>query len=164
MSKTASNPFFRSDFTKFMDMSRITEMPKGLQDFKMPGLDFDAFMAAQRKNLQAIAQASQTAVEGVQAVLRRQSDILRQGMEESTQMFNQVVSSSTPEEKVTKQTEIAKCVFDRVVGNVKEMTEMLTKVNYETLDVIRNRLGEGLEEMRGMVKNAGTGSDKEGKE
>lgn len=171
MSKTAANPFFGNDFTKYMDVSKMMDfskmkdftkcmdiskmmdMPKAFQDFKMPGLDMEAFMSTQRKNMQALASANQMAVEGMQAMMRRQSEIMRQGMEESSQMLNGVIASPTPGEKVTKQAEMTKCVFDRALGNAKELAEMLTKANYEAMEVISSRVGESLEELRGMMKN-----------
>ena len=153
MSKTAANPFLGNDFAKYMDLSKMMEMPKAFQDFKMPGLDMEAFMSAQRKNMQALAAANQMAVEGMQAVLRRQSEIMRQGMEESSKLLKGAAATTSPEDKVTKQAEMTKNAFDRVLGNAKELAEMLTKSNYEALEVISSRVGESLEEMRSMMKN-----------
>ncbi len=156
MTKSAANPFFGADFSKYMDMSKMMDMPKIMQDMKLPGFDFEAAMSAQRKNLQAIASANQTAMEGMQAVLRRQSEIMRQGMQESSQMMNEVLASATPEEKVAKQAEMTKSVLDRAIGNAKELAEMMTKSNYDALEVISHRMGESLEELRGMMKSGKT--------
>ena len=52
MSK-AFNPFGEFDFTKYM------------AELKMPGVDIDQFATAYRRNLEAIASASQIAVEGI---------------------------------------------------------------------------------------------------
>jgi phasin family protein len=141
------------DVSKFMDVSKMMEMPKSFQDFKVPGIDMDAMMQAQRKNMQAFAAANQMAMEGMQAVMRRQGEIMRQGMEESSAMLNGVIASASPEDKVAKQAEMTKSVFDRAVGNAKELAEMLTKTNYEAMEVISTRVGESLEELRGMMKN-----------
>ncbi|MEJ0063799.1 MAG: TIGR01841 family phasin [Alphaproteobacteria bacterium] len=137
-------------------MSKFADMPKLFQDMKIPGFDMEAMLSAQRKNFQAIASANQAAVEGIQTVVRRQNEILRQTMQESSELLNQVMASSSPEEKVTKHAELTKSVFDRAIGNAKEITELMTKVNYEALEVISNRVGEGLEELRGIMKSGST--------
>ena len=46
------NPFLNIDFQKMM------------MDFKMPGIDADALMNAQQKNIEAISNANQLAAEG----------------------------------------------------------------------------------------------------
>ncbi|MGB4101762.1 MAG: phasin family protein [Alphaproteobacteria bacterium] len=154
MTKSANTPFLGSDFMKFMDFSKMMEMPKAFQDFKMPGMvDMEAVMDAQRKNMQALAAANQMAIEGMQAVLRRQSEIMRQGMEESSKLMNGVAASASAEEKIAKQAELTKNVLDRTLGNAKELAEMLTRSNYEALEVISTRVGESLEELRGMMKD-----------
>src|SRR5690606_5818899 len=67
--KKTGNPFFNVDFSKV------------LSDVQVPGVDIDAILASQRKNIEAVTAANQLAIEGMQAVLRRQAEILRQSLE-----------------------------------------------------------------------------------
>lgn len=152
MSKPAANPFVENEFTKYFDVSKVIELPRAFQDLKVQGFSFESFMESQRKNMQAVAAAQQTAAEGIQTIMRRQSDIMRQAMQESSSLLSEVIATSTPEEKIAKQTELAKTVFDRVIQNGKELAEMTTKAQYEALAVLSNRLGECLQEMRGVTR------------
>lgn len=159
MSKPAANPFMDNEFTKYFDvskvfdMSKVMEMPKAFQDMKMPqGFGFETMMDAQRKNMQAFAAAGQTAAEGWQTIMRRQSEVTRQTIKESSEMLNAVMTASAPEEKMAKQSEMAKTVMDRSLASAKEMAEMATKTQYEALEVLSKRAAECMEEMRCMSR------------
>ena len=69
------------DVTKAFDMSNVT---KAFSEMKLPGLDVEAVVAAQRKNLEAFTQANQLAVEGAQSFARRQVEIIRQAVDEAS--------------------------------------------------------------------------------
>ncbi|HEU0117190.1 MAG TPA: phasin family protein, partial [Alphaproteobacteria bacterium] len=94
MSKPATNPFFEADFSKLMDVSKF------MGEFKVPSFNFEALMAAQRKNIEAFTAVNQAAFESMQAIVRRQAELARQGFEETTQTVNAVMSAPTAEEKV----------------------------------------------------------------
>lgn len=152
MSKTAANPFMQNEFTKYFDVSKVMEMPKAFQDFKMPqGFGLEAMMEAQRKNMQAFAAMNQAATESWQTIMRRQSEVMRQAMQESSTMLNAVMTTTAPEEKMTKQAEMAKTVMSRSIANAKEIAEMATKAQYEAMEALSKRMSESLEEMRTMM-------------
>ena len=144
MPATMSNPFFDMDLSKLM------------ADFKMPGVDIESILATQRKNVEALAQANQLAVEGMQAVARRQAEILRATMEEAAKAAQDMMVQGAPEEKLGKQTEIVKVGFERALSNMRELAEMVAKSNTEAFNVINKRFTESLDEMRSvMTKTAG---------
>ena len=60
---------------KFME-----EITGKLKDYRLPGIDFDAVVASQRNNVEALADASRAAFEGTEAVAKRQAEILRETM------------------------------------------------------------------------------------
>lgn len=137
-----ANPFFDVDFSKI------------LSDFKVPGVDVEAVLATQRKNIEALTAANQLAFEGVQALVRRQSEILRQSLEQASHLLQEVLAAGTPEEKVAKQAELLKAAFERALVNAKELTELMTKSNHEASEVISKRVSESLEELKEQfVKN-----------
>src|SRR6476660_3343154 len=69
MSEARPN-FFDFDVTKMM------------ADFRFRPFDVEALMAYQRRNIEAISQANQLAVEGFQAVAKRQIEVARQAVED----------------------------------------------------------------------------------
>lgn len=140
-----NNPFGDFDFTKMMDPSKL------LGDFKVPGVDVEAVVASQRRNLEALSAANQLAVEGMQAVARRQVEIFRQMMEETSQVMKDMMAAGSPEEKAGRQTELAKEAFRRAIANMRELAEMVSKSQGEAFEVINKRVTDSLDEIKTLV-------------
>jgi phasin family protein len=145
MARDAANPFFDMDVTKIMS------------EFKVPGVDFDAVMSSQRKNMEALTSANQLVVEGANAVARRQAEIMRQTMEEFVRGTREMMSSGSLEDRTARQAELAKASFERALSNMRELADMIAKSNNEAVDVINRRIGESLDEIRDMMQKRGAG-------
>jgi hypothetical protein len=65
----------------------LMDMGKAMGDMRAP-VDMETVVAMQRKNIEALTQANQLAMEGAQAILRHQLEMTRRTMEEFTQMFS----------------------------------------------------------------------------
>jgi phasin family protein len=129
------------------------DVTKVMSDFRMPGIDFEAVAASQRKNIEALTQANQLAVEGAQAVVRRQVEIARQAMEEFSTMFRDFVQpNGSPEDRLAKQAEYSKQALEKGLSNARELTELMTKANTEAFNVLNKRVTEGLDEVRDFAK------------
>lgn len=134
------NPFADMDFQKMM------------ADFKVPGVDMQEVLESQRRNLEALTSANQLAAEGVQAVARRQAEIMRETMAEVQKATREIMSTGgTPEQAVAKQTELARSAFEHAISNMREVAEMMTKSQNEAADVINRRISESLDEIKRMV-------------
>jgi phasin family protein len=144
MAKT-NNPFMDMDFTKMMDFGKMAEQ------FKMPGLDTQALLDAQRKNIEAITAANKLAFEGAQAMARRQAEILTGTMSEMQKAMQELNASGAPEEKIAKQADTAKRAFETAISNIRELAEMGAKSNTEALDVLNKRVSESMEEVKSVL-------------
>ena len=146
------NPFGDFDFTKMMDPSKLMgDFPKLMGDFKVPGVDVEAVVASQRRNLEALSEANQLAVEGMQAVAKRQSEIFRQMMEETSQAMRDMMAAGSPEDKASRQTEMLKEGFKRAIANMRELAEMVAKSQTEAFDVINKRVTDSLDEIKTLI-------------
>lgn len=148
---TIKNPFLDFDPTKFFDMNRLTDFQKAFGEFKLPSPDFEGVIAAQRRNVEAIVAANQLAVEGYQAVARRQAEIIRQSMEETSSVVTELLTPGTPEDKVAKQAALVKAAFEKASANLKELSELVAKSNSEAAEVLSKRVKESIEEMQGIL-------------
>jgi phasin family protein len=128
------------------------DVTKVMGDFRVPALDVEAVVASQRKTIEALTQANQLAVEGVQAVARRQVEIARQAIEEYTSFFREIAQPGTAEEKIAKQAEAVKGALEKGLSNARELTALVTKANAEAFDVLNKRVAEGLDEVRDYAK------------
>jgi phasin family protein len=133
--------------TGFFDATKV------MGDLRVPGIDMEAAVSSRRKNIEALTQANQLAVEGVHAVMRRQVEITRQAMEDFSAMFRDLVQpNGSPEDRFAKQAEYSKHAIEQSLSNAKELTEPVTKANTEAFSVINKRVTESLEEVRDFAK------------
>lgn len=131
------------------------DISKFVGEFKVPGVDVEALVGSQRKNIDALTQANKLAYEGLQAVLKRQVEILRHTMDEVAQVSKDIVEPGNPQEKAAKQTEVAKEAFERSLANMRELAEMIAKANDEAFDLLNRRFSQNLDELREAFLKAG---------
>lgn len=149
---TNANPFFGFDMTKMMaefDPAKMAdEFAKMAGQYQVPGVDMNAMIEGQRKNLEAVTQANRVALEGLQAVSKRQAEILQQTMAETTAAVEAVAGSGSPQDATAKQAEIMKNAFEKALSNMKELAELVAKSNAEATEAINNRISETLDEIK----------------
>jgi phasin family protein len=126
----------------------MTDFSKIMADYKIPGVDWQEVIAAQQKNLQALAKANQVLVEGAQAVMRREIEILQKAMAELAEASKELMQQGDPQAQASKRLELAKTSFEAAVQNMRELAEVAGKSNREALEVINQRALESFEEIR----------------
>ena len=124
------------------------DISKYLGDFKVPGVDVDTLVTSQRKNIEALTQANKLAYDGLQAVVKRQVEIIRQTVDEVAQVTKEISEPGTAQDKAAKQAELAKDAFERTLSNMRELSEMVAKANSEAFDLLNKRFTQNLEEIR----------------
>jgi phasin family protein len=128
------------------------DVGKAFAGFNLPSVDTESMMASQRKNMEALTQANQLAVEGVQAVTRRQVEIAREAFEGASAAMRDLVAPGAPEERFAKNAALAKDVFAKSIANAKEIAELFSKAQSDAFDVITKRMTESLEEIQSQAK------------
>ncbi len=132
---TQSNPFvesFKDAFKAFGDFSNNKNF------------DLNPLLQAQRRNAEAFSAVSQVLTENMQAVVRRQAEILQSGTTDMLQLVKDVAASPNPEATVAAQTAFAKTSFENAVSNTRELAEMVSKSSIEVFDVFSRKLSDGL--------------------
>ncbi len=128
------------------------DVMKMMADFRMPAMpDMDVLAAAQKRNLDAITAANKIALEGAQAVARRHMEILQQSMGEMTDAMRAMTQTQAPQEKAAKQAELMKGTYERAVGNMKELADLIQKSNTEALGLLNRRFVEAMDEVKTMT-------------
>ena len=129
------------------------EMMRAFTSMKMPGMpDFQAFADAQKRNLEALTAANKLAMEGAQAVARRNMEIMQQVMAEMSQAVQSMTSGEGSPNKAAQQAEMMKGAYERAVANMQEIAELIQKSNGEAVGVLNRRFAEALEEVKGIIK------------
>lgn len=124
------------------------DLGKLFVDYRIPGIDVEAMVASQRKNMEALTQANRLAYEGMQAVMQRQMEILRQTVEEVADAGKTLAGAETPQDRAARQTELAKEAFEKALANMRELSEMMARSNTEAADLLNKRFTQILDEVR----------------
>jgi phasin family protein len=129
----------------------FVDVTKMLEQFKLPGIDMQSIMEARRKDMEALAQANQIAYDNMQALARKEAEILHQTMAE-WQGAMAGMAGKGPAEMAAKGTELAAQAFGRALSNMRELAEMTTKSQAQTYEVLNRRFQENLEELRKLLQ------------
>ena len=129
-----------------------TEVGKFFAGFPFATLDVEALMAAQRKNLEALTQANQLAVQGFQEIAKRQVEFARGTLDEASTMVREWSETGTAEERLQKQAAFAKQAFERGVNGTREVVELAGKTQTQAFDVLNKRFAESVEEWGTLAK------------
>jgi phasin family protein len=124
------------------------DFTKLLQPFKIPGVDFSSIVERERKNIEALAQANRIAFEGWQNLARRQSEILQDSMKRA-------VDDAKSQTALQKGAELARSAFETALANMRELAEIATKSQKDAFEVIRKRVEENMNELRGKKPDEG---------
>jgi phasin family protein len=127
------------------------DMTKLFSDFRFRPFDVEALWAAQRRNLEALSQANQLAVEGVQAMTRRQIELTRETFEGLSSLLRDLAQPASPEERIAKNTDYAKQMLEKSVNHGREVASIAAKTGADAAEVLQKRATEGLEELRTMT-------------
>ena len=132
------------------------DMMKMLAEFRWPGMpDMEQLAAAQRRNFEALSAANKVALEGAQAVARRHTEIMQQSMSEMTQAMQSMAGAQDPQAGATKQAEMLKSAYERAVGNMREVADLIQKSNTEALSLLNQRFTEAMDEVKAMTAEKG---------
>jgi phasin family protein len=132
-----TNQFFNSDFLKgFTPVN-------GMFPF-----DMGAVMETHRKNIEALTEAQQIAMQNLQSIAQFQSEMMTQIVADNTTLARQILTEGTPEEKVSRQADMVKQSYERSVSTMTELSEMVTKSNREAGEIISKRVTSSLTEFK----------------
>jgi phasin family protein len=145
MARQQQTPYDFADFSKVM------------KDFQIPGVDWQEVMASQQKNVAALTRANQLMLEGAQAVVQREMEILQKAMAEAVQASQELMKQGDPQASAARRFELAKASFEAAINNMRELAEMASRSNREALEVINKRALESFEEIRKSVERQRTG-------
>ena len=95
-----------------------------------------------------LAKASRAAFEGAQAVAKRQAEILQETMNQTAKSFDELTKAGSPSEVAAKQAELAKQAFEKALGNMRELAEMVTKAQQGAIDTMSGRMSKSLDQIK----------------
>jgi phasin family protein len=124
------------------------DVAKMLEQFKFPGIDMTAIIAARQKDIQAVVESNKKAMEGMQAMAQKQTEMLKNAMLEiQTASKNLTGDFANP----TKQAEMAKNAYAKALADMKTLADIGQKAQAESLAIVTKRASENLEEIKKLM-------------
>lgn len=149
MANGIQNLFDVTKYLKDFDPTKmVEEFSNAMKQYRLPGVNIEAVVESQKKNLEALTSANRVAFEGLQAVAKRQAEILQETMNEASKAVDSVAKAGSPPEMAAKQLEIAKQAFDKAIGNMRELAEMVAKANEAAASTVNSRISATLDEIK----------------
>ena len=119
-----------------------------LERFKLPGIDIDALVAWQRKDLEALAEANRQAYEGVRALAQRRGEILQA----SFAQWQEVVKRTLGSEALTRNAEAAKRSVEQAIDHLRDLADMEMQARSNTWKVVQDRLQENVTSLQRLLQ------------
>ena len=118
-----------------------------LKQFQIPGVDIAKLMEGLRENIKALQEANQTALQGWQNLMTRQTELLKESFAAWQSALGDTVKSP-PAEMVQKQIEHGQQAVAKALTDMRELAQMAVKSQSDAADVIRKRFEASLQELR----------------
>lgn len=124
------------------------DLTKMFSELRMPGVDLNALADYQKRNIEALTAANKVAIDGMQAIMRRQGELARQLMDDSAAAASRLASVPDVRGRMECQVALVKEAIERASAVAREMADMMTNSNAEVTEVLNARLTAALDEVR----------------
>ncbi len=147
---------FSFDVDKMQEFFKQNDFTKHLANLKMPGLDPDAMVKAQQKNMDALVEANKAAAAGYQDLFRKQVAIFEETMAEAQKQLK-AFDTTKIEDSARAQGEIAKAAVEKALANMQALAESAQKANAEAYEIVSARIKESIAELKDLAGKVGGG-------
>jgi phasin family protein len=126
-----------------------------LAPMKFPFMfDMMALLAAQRRNIEAVAAANRILREGAQAVARQNLAAMQQAIDRLPDRVQMMCTPDCPRERAMRQTETAITAYEDATATVRVLGETIQRANTEAMEVLAVRVSEAADEVKSLARGA----------
>src|SRR5689334_6243770 len=131
-----------------MGLPSFADLGKLVGRVKLPGIDVQAIVDSQRKDMEALAEANRQAYEGIKALAQRRNEILREALTE----WQAAMKDATGKDAVSKNAERAKQGVKQAIDRCRELAEMEAESRRKAWKVLQDRFQENLQNLQSLLK------------
>jgi len=142
-------PFDVEQLTAFFKSNDFT---KAFAAPKMPEIDADAILAAQKKNMETLVAANKAAAAGYQDLFAKQVEVFEATLAEAQKQIADFDPTKLDAESATAQGEVAKVAFEKALANMTALAEGAQKANADAYEVVSARVQDSVAELQDMAK------------
>jgi phasin family protein len=116
--------------------------------------DTETFMAAQQRNIDALASASQIVVDGVKTIAQRQGEMMQSSVDQLMSAGHDALAMKPTNLQPADQFAKAKAQYEAAVNNAKELAEIAMKAQGEAVAVLSKCVMANIDDLKSMSKSA----------
>jgi len=120
----------------------------------LPGVDADAVLAAQQKNMEALIEANQVVIAGYQDLYKRQVALFEAAVAETKDKLAGFQGQALTADQATRNVEALKAAFEKAATDVKELAELAQKANAGAFEIVKARAEEAVAEFQTAAEKA----------
>ncbi|MBV8341023.1 MAG: phasin family protein [Gammaproteobacteria bacterium] len=128
-----------------------------LERFKVPGVDVSAIVESGRKDVEALVDANRAAYEGLQALLRKQTEMLTEAMR-NIQDASKRPGGISPGAAPAQTAQTTREAYQKALADMKELADIVRRSQAEAMTRVADRAIEHLQELKDMVRPKPPGS------
>lgn len=121
--------------------------------FTFPGYS-EEITAIHLRNMEALAEAQRTMLEGFKSLLQRQLEIIQSATEEGMKAAQDILSDPDLRSNVAKRFDATRAAMLSGTGSANILSEMAARANAQAAGIIQNRALEVLDEVKAAVDKA----------
>jgi phasin family protein len=127
-------------------------MTKMMQEFKVPGLDMAPIIESRSKDIKALVEANQAAFEAMQALVRKQTEIVTEAMQEIQDSAKALAAGGANAPAPARQTALVSDAYQKALADMKELAEMARKSQIDAMAIITKRGTDSLTETKKLLQ------------
>lgn len=136
------------------DTNLFGDMTKMIQQFKVPGLDMAPIVESRRKDMEALIEANKSAYEAMQALARKQTEILTETMQGIQDTAKGLASGGVGAPNAAKQADLVGKAYQKALADMKDLAEMVRKSQTDAMAGLTVRATQSLQEMKKLMQPA----------
>ena len=125
-------------------------MADRLQNLPLAGAA-SAIVENGRKDLAALMEANEKSYQGLQAVVQRQTEMLRTSIVE-WQNAVKGMSPAEPRENLSKLDAMGKAAFKQALDDIRELSDLAARSQAEAFDIVSQRIRSNVDEVSKLLK------------
>jgi phasin family protein len=116
--------------------------------------DAETIIAAQQRNLDALASASQIVVDGVKTIAQRQGEMMQSSVDQLMSASQDVLSMKPTDLRPADHFANVKAQYEAAVNNAKELAEIAMKAQGDAVAVLSKCVMANIDDLKGMSRSA----------
>jgi len=130
---------------------------------KYRGMDSEALLVAQQRNIKALIEASDVVARGMEEIASRQADMVRDAVGRASDAMPDLAKRRSLEDMTRTQLDYARASMESALTNFQQITELVWKCNRDTYELLNRSVLDSLQSFlkampgQGQSKSAGHG-------